>query len=84
MPPPGTMAGHEKRRFVKADPLDLYMLTAIRQNILPGPVGGDGYIVVSIEGLKARIAESYTRVVAAGGAEPDKAAQGRACAGRAL
>lgn len=59
MPLLDMMAGYEKRRFVKADPPDLYMLTTIYQNILPDLVGDDGYIVVSIEDLKAKIADYY-------------------------
>ena len=52
--------GYEKRRFVKADPPDLYMLAMLYQNILPGLVGDDGHITVSIEDLNNRIAKYFT------------------------
>ena len=90
MPLLDMMAGCEKRRFVKADPPDLHTLTTICQNILPDLVGGDGYIVVSIEGLKARIADCYAGWSGLPGeqsqARPRRArhAPGKACAGHAL
>lgn len=51
--------GYEKRRFVRADPPNLYMLAMLYQNVLPGLAGDDGYITVSIEALNDRIAKYF-------------------------
>ena len=53
------MPGYENRTFVKADPPDLYMLTMLYQRVLPGLAGDDGYVTVSIDELKGRVAEYY-------------------------
>ena len=60
IPVEDTLAGYERRRFVRADPPDLYMLTTLYQNVLPGIAGdSDGCRTVSIEGLGDRMAEYY-------------------------
>lgn len=60
MPIDEALPGFEKRKFVKADPPDFYMLAALYQSVLPGLVGDDGYITVSIEALNDRIARYFT------------------------
>ena len=55
----GLMGGYENRKFVKADPPDLYMLEVLYQRILPGLAGDDGYVTVSIDRLKGQVAEYY-------------------------
>ena len=55
----GMMDEYENRKFVKADPPDLYMLEVLYQRVLPGLAGDDGYVTVSIDRLMARISEYY-------------------------
>ena len=59
IPVENTLTGYEKRKFVKACPPHLYMLTVLYQDILPDFLNDDGHIIVSIEDLRDRLTEFY-------------------------
>ena len=59
IPVESTLGGYERRKFVKSDPPDLYMLDHLYQSVFPNFAGADGDAVVDVDVLTGNLMKYY-------------------------